>query len=375
MPVTMGVTLAGEVAKYKAEIWNSTLTEKLSDFPLGVQTNITTDGVSNDWQARCLVVTPLEGIVYDRYTDNIDLDMPWISGPTFGPIYVAGDPVMPGSVGMRLYDTPFNNVSNPPITFEFFLIGEVNTATPFNRLHLMDKKALEDFSKVRLIETDTDGNEIRNYSSYIVNMLQLGFKLPDEYIAGESNIKLDSLNTGILTPIYNDDDIVIDLGSITIPPSNSSLDYFNNKFELFLPFIESPIDMLADLVIGKTLKVEYVIDLYSGDLTVNIFNGEETPFHSSTSTIGRNVPVKISTDTTYSMTGTSGVLNDVMRAYVRHSKPELVEGQFYNLVSKEGAIGAYKGYLEVDNIELTGKALSDEKQQILAVLRNGVIIK
>lgn len=373
MPVTMGVTLAGEVAKYKAEIWNPTATEKISDFPLGVETNITT--ITNVFSANWLVVTPLEGIVYDRYTSKIKLTRPTKQGPEFRPIVVGGDILMPSSRGMRLDDTTFNNVSNPPIAFEFFFIGEVNTATPFNRLHLMDKKALEDFSKVRLIDTDAEGNEIRNYSSYIVNMLQLGFKLPDKYIAGESNIKLDTRDTGILTPIYNDDDIVIDLGSITIPPSNSSLDYFNNTFELFLPFIESPIDLLSDLVIGKTLKVEYVVDLYSGDLTVNIFNGGETPFHSSTSTIGRNVPVKISTDTSYNMTGTSGVLNDVMRAYVRHSKPELVDGQFYNLVSKEGVIGAYKGYLEVDNIELKGKALSGEKQQILSVLRNGVIIK
>lgn len=373
MSVTMGVTLAGEVAKYKAEIWNSTATEKISDFPLGVETSITTTPIlpSANW----LVITPLEGIVYDRYTKNIKLKKSFKQGPEFTPVIVDGKIVMPGSMGVRLHNLTFDNVSNPPITFEFFFIGEVNTATPFNRLHLMDKKALEDFSKVRLVDVDAEGNEKRNYSSYIVNMLQLGFKLPDKYVAGESVIKLDTLATGVLTPIYNDDDIIIDLGSITIPPSNSSLDYFNNTFELFLPFIESPIDLLSDLVIGKTLKVEYVVNLYSGDLTVNIFNGLETPFHSSTSTIGRNVPVKISIDTSYNMTGTSGVLNDVMRAYVRHSKPELVEGQFCNLVSKEGAIGVYKGYLEVDNIELKGKALSGEKQQILAVLRNGVIIK
>lgn len=373
MPVTMGVTLAGEVAKYKAEIWNADLTTKLSDFPLGVNTNITTTPVMAT--ANWLVMTPLQGIKYDRYTSNIKLKKSFKPGPLFTPITNNSGVVMPDSVGLRLYDATFDNVSNTSITFEFFLIGEIKTATPFNRLHLMNKKALEDFSKVRLVETTTDGSEIRNYSSFIVNMLQLGFKLPDKYIAGESNIKLDSLNTGIFTPIFNDDNLVINLGSINIPPSKSSLDYFNNTFELFLPFIESPIDLLSDLVIGKTLKVEYVVDIYTGDLTVNIFNGGETPFHSSKSTIGRNVPVKISTDTGYDMAGTSGVLNAVMRAYVRHSKPELVEGQFYNLVSKEGVIGAYKGYIEVDNIELKGKALSGEKQQILSVLRNGVIIK
>lgn len=373
MPVTMGVTLGGEVAKYKAEIWNATATEKISDFPLGAQTNITT--TAGEFTANWLVITPLPGIVFDRYTDNISLKQPWNSGPGFDIIRVAGDPVMPDSRGMRLYDSPFNNVANPPISFELFFIGEVNTATPFNRLHLMDKKALEDFSKVRLIETDSEGSEIRNYSSYIVNMLQLGFKLPDEYIAGESNVKLDTLNTGILTPIYNDDDIVIDLGSVIVPAAASSVDYFNSKFEMFLPFIESPIDLLPDLVIGKTVKAEYVLDLYSGDLTINLYNGSETPFSSTTSTIGRNVPVKISTDTTYSMVGTSGVLNGVMTAYIRHTRPELAEGQFYNLVTKQGPIGAYKGYLEVDSIELGVRALSDEKQQIISILKSGVIVK
>lgn len=373
MPVTMGVTLSGEVAKYKAEIWNATATEKISDFPLNTQTDITT--MAGEFTSNWLVITPLPGIVYDRYTDTIELSRPWQSGPTFEIMRVAGDPVMTDSRGMRLADTYFSNVSNPPISFDFFFIGEVNTATPFNRLHLMDKKALEDFSKVRLIETDENGGEIRNYSSYIVNMLQLGFKLPDEYIAGESNVKLDTLNTGILTPIYNDDDIVIDLGSVVVPAASSSVDYFNSKFEMFLPFIESPIDLSPDLVIGKTINVEYVLDLYSGDLTINLYNGTTTPFSSTTSTIGRNVPVKISADTTYSMVGTSGVLNGVMTAYIRHTRPELAEGQFYNLVTKQGPIGAYKGYLEVDSIELGGRALSDEKQQIISILKSGVIVK
>lgn len=374
MASTLRVVLGGETNKFTAAIWNAGLTEKLSDVEVGVE--VTLNGVAGQsWAAPCLVLTPLEGIVYDRYTDDIELNRPWNSGPSFDQNEVSGNPSLAGSLGMRMYDSAFNNVSNSVVNFEFYWIGEVNTATPFNKLHLMNEKALTDFSKVRLVETDENGNEIFNYSQYIVNMLQLGFKIPDDYIAGDSVIRLDILNTGIVTPIFSTDRVAIDLGQIPIPAIDSSVDLTGAVYELFTPFIADPIELDYSLIGGKTLKVEYVLDLYVGDVTINVYTDTETAIVSVAKSIGRNVPIKLSTETNYTISGTNGVINGLMRAYVRHSKAILVEGSFTNLISKSGQIGDYKGYLEVENIELAGNMLANEKDSLINLLNSGVIIK
>lgn len=369
---TMTVTFAGDTAKYKAELWNYALDTKLADVPLDTPYVATGGG---NFNSNYILFFPIaEGIEFDSYTDDLVLSAPWNPYPAISATTVIGDPLPNGARGMYLSDERLSNVSNSP-TFTLLYIGEVVTVTPFNRLHLMDDAALEDFANVRLIETDTEGNEVFNYSVYIVNLLNIGFELPESAIAGNSNIQLGDLNTGINTPLFATDTVTVDLGGIEVPASSSSLDFLSNTFELFLPFVESPIDISPTLCIGKTIHVEYVIDLYTGDMTINLYNGEETPFSSTKTTIGRNIPTKLVGETNYSITGTNGVTNNVLTAYIRHTKPELVEGQFYNLVSKAGTIGAYKGYLEVDSMELQGKVLADEKQQIISILRNGVIVK
>ncbi|MBN2866660.1 MAG: hypothetical protein JXK16_11695 [Thiotrichales bacterium] len=369
---TMTITLAGDTDKYTAELWYDDMTTKVGDIPLN--TPYVATGGSNFGTSNAIILRPIGDVVFDSYTSDITLSEPWKAGPEFTELNPIGDPWGDGLRGMFLSNVLITNVSNSP-TFDIKYIGGSVVVTPFNRLHSMDGVALEDFAKVRLIETDVDGNQVFNYSVYIVNLLNIGFELPSSAIAGNSNIILGSLDTGINTPLFNTDSVTVDLGYIEVPASTSSLDYLSNTFELFLPFVESPIDIDPTLCIGKTIHIEYVIDLYTGDMTINLYNGEEKPFSSTKTTIGRNIPTKLVGETNYSITGTNGVINNVLTAYIRHTKPELVEGQFYNLVSKVGSIGLYKGYLEVDNMELQGKALADEKQQILSLLRNGVIIK
>ena len=366
---TMNVTFAGDTAKYKAELWNNSLDTKIADIPLNVPY------VVNGDSSYILFSPIMAGIEFDSYTDDAELIAPWeYSAPTIDNTDAMGNPFPSGIVGMYLSDESVSNVANSP-TYTLNYIGEVITITPFNRLHLMSDSALTSFSNIPLITTDVNGNEIFNYSVYIVNLLSIGFELPSQAIAGNSNIMLGSLDTGINTPLFNNDSVTVDLGNIDVPSSSSSLDYLSNKFELFLPFVESPIEIEPGLCVGKTIRVEYIIDIYTGGLTINLYNGDAKPFVSSKATIGRNIPTKLIGETNYSIVGTNGVINNVLTAYIRHTKPELVESQFYNLVTKNGSIGLYKGYIEVDNIELQGKALLDEKQQIVSLLRNGVIVK
>ena len=366
---SMNVTFAGDTTKYKAELWNNSLDTKIADIPLNVPY------VVNGDYSYILFSPIMAGIEFDSYTDDAELIAPWdYSAPTIEKIDVMGNPFPDGIVGMYLSDESVSNVANSP-TYTLNYVGEVITITPFNRLHLMNSEALTSFSNIALITKDANGNEVFNYSVYIANLLNIGFELPSQAIAGNSNIILGNFDTGVNTPIFNNDSVSVDLGNIHVPSSNSSLDYLSNKFELFLPFVESPIEIEPSLCVGKTIRVEYIIDLYTGDVTINLYNGDATPFASSKATIGRNIPTKLVGETNYSVSGTNGVINNVLTPYIRHTKPEIVESQFYNLVTKNGSIGIYKGYIEVDNMELQGKALLDEKHQILSLLRNGVIVK
>lgn len=370
---TIELTFSGDVDKYRAELWDADLTAKIEDIPL--ETPYIAEGGTTQQNSNLILFIPLdESITFDRSTDNVDLNMPWNKGLELRKTTGKGVPLPVEQRCIVLFNTWIDNVSNSP-TFNLYYFGEVETVIHFNRLHLMDAQALEALSNARLIETGTGGEEIFNYSIYIINLLQLNFELGGDYIAGDSDIILGERNTNIETPLFKSDSIVVPLGEIEIPDSDSSLDYFSNTFELFLPFIADPINIDASLCIGKTLAVDYVIDLYTGDITVNVYNGELFPVVSRKDAIGRIIPTKLVSEVTGIVSGANGVSNDVLTAYVRHTKPELVNGQFYNLVSKSGTIGNYKGYLEVENIELGGSFLAYEKERIISLLRNGVNVK
>lgn len=85
-------------------------------------------------------------------------------------------------------------------------------------------------------------------------------------------------------------DCRFDLGSVTISPYyNNYLDYAPyTKLELWLPFIGF-VDLDNSIVMGKTIKIEYVINLYTGVATVYILcNG--TIIQTKEGSIGIEIP-------------------------------------------------------------------------------------
>lgn len=366
---TMDLILSGEVGKYKAELWDYNITVKKGDIPLDtVYTATGSDGTTPD----VILLTPVsDDIIFDNYTDDQSLAMPWKPG-----LAIAKSARYPeGSRGIVLENARISNVKNAVSTFNVFWIGEPVTVIKFNRLHIMDNEALEDFSNARLVETGVDGEEIFNYSIYIINLLQINFELDPSHIGDNSTITLGELDTRIETPLLIGDSLSIDLGNISIPVSESSIDYLSNRFELFLPFLSDSIEISPSLCIGKTISVEYVVDMYLGDVTVNVFNGDDVPIISQKRAIGRNIPTKIASEMVNQITTQNGVDSGFLSAFIRHTKPEVLEGEFYNLISYSGSIGNYKGYLEVDSIDLVGGFITSEKNELLSILRSGVIVK
>lgn len=359
---------SGEVEKYKVELWNYNLDTKIEDIPLNeVYTAV---GASSNY--NYIVVMPLNSdIVFNNYNTNITYSAPWLPQ-----LNLIDSVKMPGAKLIGLEDSILSNISSNPTTFNFFWLGEVVTATPFNKVYEVDSAALEALSKVDMFSRDGSGNIVTNYTMYITNMLNIGFKLDDGLILGESRIMLGDKDTMIDANLLVGDSLHIDYGSITVPDSETSFDLTSNTFELFLPFIETTITIEPVHCVGRTIDIEIVLDVYTGKVTINLSNDIDGVFTSVSSNIGRNVPIKLLTEINSSITTDSGVSNSLMVAYIKRSRPELVDGKFSNLISKTSQIGMdYKGFVVVDEIDLSGNATSQIKDDIVRLLNRGVIIK
>lgn len=256
--------------------------------------------------------------------------------------------------------------------------GAIINPAPYNRVYVVDAEIIAEFGSVSAFVVNGDGtyNELFNNTDYIVALLNIPFKLPDEVIGAEETVKLGKVDTEILAPKVESDIIRIPIGEIEVSGlQNNSIDYLATEYVLVLPYILETITLEPEWVIGKVISVEYLIDSYSGGLTVNVFNGEDYPVTSISSSIGRMIPFKTLLTNPTETGASMGAYNDTFTAYIRVSRNEVIEGEFSNLVSVEGTISGQLGYVEVENIELDVNALAGEKAMIVQALSGGVIIK
>lgn len=287
-----------------------------------------------------------------------------------------GHPTLPGLEQSWVW-AEWEPTSDYVVSVEVDGEAVINPA-PYNRVYLVDADIIEQFGTISAFITDGDGSavELFNNTDYVISLLNIPFKLPDEIVGAEEDITLGEVDTEISAPKVESDVVRVPVGEIEVVGlQGNSIDYLGTEYVLVLPYIAETIPLSPEWVIDKTISIEYLIDSYTGGLTVNVFNGEDYPITFITSNIGRMIPFKTlltaPTDTGPNM----GAFNDTFTAYIRVSRNEVHEGEFSNLVSVEGAIGGQLGYVEVENIELDIPALTGEKEMIRQVLSGGVIIK
>lgn len=258
---------------------------------------------------------------------------------------------------------------------------EVGSTTPYISLYSMDNDSLYRLGNSTMLRHITVGHgdsaeyvEIENSTMFILNMLQLDIKLPESTTPVKGEIKIGSTRTGITVPVFNTDTPIFDVGSITVPPASSSLNYKNVDVELLLPSYEGTIRIDPNDVYGKTVRVEYCLNLTSGDLTVNLYNGDSKPFRSIQTAIGRNIPVKLNELPQVTVGTQRNVKSGIINPVIRITSPELVAGECLNLITKQGKIGSYVGYCQVLNMSLESRATYGERSLIETLLRSGVFV-
>lgn len=241
----------------------------------------------------------------------------------------------------------------------------------FLTYYCVDDKILYDLSQVIIYSSASD-RTIVDLTPYITSLRQYPFKLPSS--DNTTNILLGANDTKIQSPLISQSHYEIDLGTITLPSTNSNSNDFNSVLLLILPFIGT-VNIDARWYALQTINLKYDVDLTTGlftaTLTVNniitdIFTGK----------IGKETAYKTSANDTL-----SNLVNvDIQDNYpLQASITIFYHDNYGNVISsdnKRNTINSFTGggFSQFTDIVLTDNIPSTMQDNIISLLAQGIII-
>lgn len=222
-------------------------------------------------------------------------------------------------------------------------------------------------------------SEYVDYREYILGLLDIPFDIPESLKSGNSNIKLGNLETGVNATVLNDDQLTIDMGSITYSVNEgNSYDFMGVSCKLHLPFSE-PLAIEPHYIVNQTINIEYVINLVDGSTFINVHSDKiNDVIISHKIDLHCDIPFRIQNinpSNNNAETVTYGNKNGVLTPYIEvlKNKTVLPYGFFTVPIVDETVINNVNGYLEVENINLKGNISNDDQQSLINLLRQGII--
>lgn len=242
-----------------------------------------------------------------------------------------------------------------------------------NKVYLIDDEILSQLNKKRF--TMISDQKV-DYGQYIVSVLNVPFKLPENVIGGESNIWMGDLNTEILGTQLTNDHIKFDLGTINVTGGNNNLlDYINTECIIKLPYSPN-IKLEVSQVIDKTISIEYVLNTYTGNVVINIYS-DSLNISSTNLDLGVKIPIINVQD--FGNILNNGLYlgsdNGIRKAYISLvKKMEILPNGFYTSpIIDEDLLLNHSGFVKVEEIDLKlGDRL--DREQTLMILKDGVIL-
>ena len=247
------------------------------------------------------------------------------------------------------------------------------TMTSFVHLYKTNDNELSALAKARF--KDVSGNTV-DYGQYISALYRIPVDLSN--ITGDtSNIMLGQYDSMVASTLLNQYLVDIDGGAITIPEKfNNAYDYLNTECILHLPFLDE-INLPPHYVVKQTINIKYKLDLYSGTLTANIYSSYLNSIVANTSgVIVTNIP--------FIQKQTDNVVNSLTRVFTNLIPTAFMEVtrnipyDNVNVFGKEcvdfDMIGNKTGYLKCDNVALVTKATKNEKDEIMSLLKDGIML-
>lgn len=246
----------------------------------------------------------------------------------------------------------------------------------FVNLYKVTNSELKSLSVARFV---TSGGETVDYGEFITQLYVLPFPIANDIIGETDTIILGNYDSNVNSTLLTDSKLYIDGGNIAIPNKyNNVYDYLNTTCTLRLPFF-NPIILDVDNVINKTIGISYIVDLYSGNCTVEItstFTGEI--IHSETTNIVTQIPFiqKQNNSIVNQLSNVNQNLIDNAFIEITRNIPYYANGDIFGKATIVfDTISSVTGYAEISDVKLITTATNEEKEEIENILKDGIFIK
>ena len=204
-------------------------------------------------------------------------------------------------------------------------------------------------------------------------------------VAGYKQLKGGRYDFGEQAPYVKEHTIVVDCGSVEIPEQyHSLLDYSPfSRLTIYLPFIGFQ-ELDDKLVVGHTLKVQYIVDVLSGRCLAQLYV-DSTELKSCIAEYGGTIAADemFGSDNGYDYYGayelmTTMQLGELSCYILIHTKLPL-EGDIVNYkglpTNEIVKVGDVTGFVKYSSIHVDGMTATDsEKSEIESLLLSGIFV-
>ena len=226
-----------------------------------------------------------------------------------------------------------------------------------------------------------DSNTV-NVLQYFSSYKKFYCKIP---VAGYKQLKGGRYDFGEQAPYVKEHTIVVDCGSVEISEHYQSLlDYSPfSRLTIYLPFIGFQ-ELDDKLVVGHTLKVQYVVDVLSGRCLAQLYV-DSTELKSCIAEYGGTIAADemFGGDSGYNYYGayelmTTMQLGELSCYVLIHTKIPL-EGDIVNYkglpTNEIVKVGDVTGFIKYSSIHVDGMTATDvEKSEIESLLMSGIFV-
>jgi hypothetical protein len=261
---------------------------------------------------------------------------------------------------IELYD---NYVANKPVI----------KVSEFNHLYEITEDELSKLAAERFSVSDTG---IVDYGVYINSLYKLPFKIDPSLLGDKESIKLGRFSASAQSAIITTDTLNFTLPTITCEEKYENVyDYKNVKAILYAPFFQ-PIELDIQYVMNCTLTVNMILNLYVNKMAIFIKSSfNESIVHFDEVTVGTNIPFVTAEynfvnarDIEFNPNVTNQMVLEITR------KIPLQTNLKYHINKIYDSLNNYNGFISVNNLEIVTTATSNEYDEIVNLLNQGIFI-
>lgn len=249
--------------------------------------------------------------------------------------------------------------------------------TPFANVYQASDSVLSAITNDRWFVT---GSEYIDFGEYIYNVYKYPLALDPKLVSTDTvKIKLGRHETKTDSKYFLRTRVKFDLGKIKVEEEYHNVyDYRNVTCLLHVPYSD-PIEIDSTYVIGQEIQLYYMLDLYNGNTTLEVYSTK----------IANELVMRQEIQCAYDIPFIMARYNDVhgrVGKYLsnRVTTPyiEVVRPVPYDTMSEQGKEGKevkmlsdFKGYIEVKDVHLNTTASDLEQARIIQLLNSGVYIE